>query len=167
MTKCIIIMSWSYFTTVTDWVINNCVILLSISWCPTNYFRGMLRVALITIREYVRSCLNYFMLNLIVCKTIKCHVKKLNIWHFHPSGKIYLIEEPWIEEQTTNWPKEKEQKGKQRTTKQYTETTDRVTRVPLEAGMNSCAPEGLAVSAPHVTPVVWLLNDTSMIYTNG
>jgi hypothetical protein len=152
-------MSWSYFTIVTDWVINNCVILLSISWCPaiTNYFRGMLREALITVGEYARSCLNYFMLNLIVCNTIKCHVKKLNIWHFHPSGRIYLIEEPWIEVQTTKWPKEKGQNGKQRTTKQYTETTDRVIRAPLKAGVNLCAPEGLAVSAPHVAPVVLLL----------
>ena len=29
--------------------------------------------------------------------------------------------------------------------------------------VHSCAPEGLAVPAPHVTPVVVLLNDTNII----
>jgi hypothetical protein len=40
------------------------------------------------------------------------------------------------EEQTTQWPKEKVQKDKQRSTK------DRVTRNPLKTGVNSGAPEG-------------------------
>ena len=36
------------------------------------------------------------------------------------------------EGQTTQWPKEKGQKDKQRSTKHYTETKDRVTRTPLK-----------------------------------
>jgi hypothetical protein len=62
---------------------------------------------------------------------------------------------PYIEEeQITQWPKEKEQKDKQRPTKHTHKTKDRVTR--LKAGMNSCAQEGYAVPAPLVTPAVLL-----------
>jgi len=38
------------------------------------------------------------------------------------------------EEQTTQWPKEKVQKDKQRSTKHTYKTKDRVTRTPLKAG---------------------------------
>jgi len=38
------------------------------------------------------------------------------------------------EEQTTQWPKEKVQKDKQRSTKHTYKTEDRVTRTPLETG---------------------------------
>jgi IS5 family transposase len=38
------------------------------------------------------------------------------------------------EEQTTQWPKEKEQKDKQRSTKHTHKTKDRVTRTPLKTG---------------------------------
>jgi hypothetical protein len=37
----------------------------------------------------------------------------------------------YIEEQTTQWPKEKVQKDKQRSTKHTYKTKDRVTRTPL------------------------------------
>jgi hypothetical protein len=46
------------------------------------------------------------------------------------------------QEQTTQWPKEKAQKDKQRSTKRTHKTKDRVTRTPLKPGMNSGAPEG-------------------------
>ena len=50
---------------------------------------------------------------------------------------------PYIkEEQTKQWPKEKVQKDKQRSTKYKYKTKDRVTRTPLKTGVNSCAPEG-------------------------
>ena len=50
---------------------------------------------------------------------------------------------PYIkEEQTTQWPKEKLQKDKQRSTKHIYKTKDRVTRTPLKTGVNSGAPEG-------------------------
>ena len=38
----------------------------------------------------------------------------------------------YIEEQTTQWPKEKVQKDKQRSTKHTYKTKDRVTRTPLK-----------------------------------
>ena len=38
------------------------------------------------------------------------------------------------EEQTTQWPKEKVQKDKQRSTKHTHKTKDRVTRTPLKPG---------------------------------
>ena len=42
---------------------------------------------------------------------------------------------PYIEkEQTTQWPKEKVQKDKKRSTKHTHKTDDRVTRTPLRAG---------------------------------
>ena len=45
------------------------------------------------------------------------------------------------EEQKTQWPKEKVQKDKQRSTKHTYKTKDRVTRTPLKPRMNSGAPE--------------------------
>ena len=47
------------------------------------------------------------------------------------------------EGQTTQWPKEKGQNDKQRSTKQIHKTKDRVTRTPLKTGgWGSGAPEG-------------------------
>jgi hypothetical protein len=46
------------------------------------------------------------------------------------------------EEQTTQRPKEKVQKDKQRSTKHTYKTKDRVTRTQLKTGVNSGAPEG-------------------------
>jgi len=39
-------------------------------------------------------------------------------------------------------------------------TKDQATRILLKPGMNSGAPEGLAVPAPHMAPVVLLLLQT-------
>jgi len=62
---------------------------------------------------------------------------------------------PYIEEeQTTQWPKENKQKDKQRSTQHTHKTKDRVTRTPLKPRVNSGAPEGWAVSAPLMAPVV-------------
>ena len=44
---------------------------------------------------------------------------------------------PYIEEQTTQCPKVKVQKDKQRSTKHTYKTKDRVTRTPLKPGINS------------------------------
>jgi hypothetical protein len=41
---------------------------------------------------------------------------------------------PYIEEQTTQWPKEKVKKDKQRFTKHTHKTKERVTRTPLKTG---------------------------------
>ena len=61
---------------------------------------------------------------------------------------------PYIEEQTTQWPREKVQNDKQRSTKHTHKTKDWVTRTPLKIGVNSGAPEGYLVPAPLVAPVV-------------
>jgi len=45
-------------------------------------------------------------------------------------------------QKTTQWPKEKGQKDKQRSTKHTNKTKDQVTRTPLKTGVNSWAPEG-------------------------
>ena len=54
------------------------------------------------------------------------------------------------EKQTTQSPKEKIQKDKQRSTKHTHEAKDRVTRTPLKLGVSSGAPEGYTVPAPLV-----------------
>ena len=69
---------------------------------------------------------------------------------------------PYIEEeQTTQWPKEKIQKDKQRSTKHTYKTKDRVTRTPLKTGgelrcsgrvSSSCSTSG----TPHVNLVTTL-----------
>ena len=43
-------------------------------------------------------------------------------------------QKPYIKEQTTQWPKEKVQKDKQRSTKHTHKTKDLVTRAPLKTG---------------------------------
>ena len=56
---------------------------------------------------------------------------------------------PYIkEEQTTQRPKEKVQKDKQRSTKHTHKVKDRVTQTPLKTGVNSSVP------APLVAPIV-------------
>jgi hypothetical protein len=49
---------------------------------------------------------------------------------------------PYIEDQTTQWPKEKVQKDKQRSTKHTHKTKDRVRRTVLRPEVNAGAPEG-------------------------
>jgi hypothetical protein len=60
------------------------------------------------------------------------------VWRYQRGNQNPYIEE----EQTTQWPKEKVQKNKQRSTKHTYKTKDRVTRIPLKTGENSGAPEG-------------------------
>jgi hypothetical protein len=52
------------------------------------------------------------------------------IWRYQRSNQNPYIEE----EQTTQWPKEKVQNDKQRSTKHTHKTNDRVTRTPLKTG---------------------------------
>jgi hypothetical protein len=59
-----------------------------------------------------------------------------------------------IEWQTTQWSKEKGQNNRQISTKHTHKAKDQVTRTPLKNGMNSGAPEGHAVPATLVVPVV-------------
>jgi hypothetical protein len=55
---------------------------------------------------------------------------KRRVWRYQRSNQKPYIEE----EQTTQWPKEKVQKDKQRSTKYTYKTKDRVTRTPLTTG---------------------------------
>ena len=67
---------------------------------------------------------------------MKVHKKTLKI---SKGGNQNLYIE---EEQTTQWPKEKVQEDKQRSTKHTYKTKDRVRRTPIKTGVNSGAPEG-------------------------
>ena len=58
--------------------------------------------------------------------------------------------------ETKQWPKEKGQKDKQRSTKHTHKTKDQVTWTPLKTGVNSGVPEWWAVPAPLVAHVVLL-----------
>jgi len=75
---------------------------------------------------------------------------------FMKSKKSY--QNPYIEEeQTTQWPKEKVQKVKQRSTKHTHKTKDRVRRTPLKIGgelgcsgrvSSSCCTSGMLSATP-------------------
>ena len=95
--------------------------------------------------------------NRIINVSILIEKGRVTIWHIYI--KIYLElrrvcryqrdnQNPYIEEeQTTQWPKEKVQKDKQRSTKHTYKTKDRVTQTTLKTGVNSCSPEGRVSSS--------------------
>ena len=82
----------------------------------------------------------------------------MKIFYFGSRREVWRYQRgnhnPYIEGQTKQWPKEKVQKNKQRSTKHTYKTKDGITWTPLKPGVNSGAPEELAVSAPLVAPVV-------------
>jgi hypothetical protein len=58
------------------------------------------------------------------------HFEKRRVWRYQRSNQ-----NPYIEEaQTTQWPNEKVQKDKQRSTKHTYKQKDRITRTPLKTG---------------------------------
>jgi hypothetical protein len=59
------------------------------------------------------------------------------VWRYQRDNHNPYIEE----EQTTQWPKEKVQKEKQRSTKHAYKTKDRVTRTSLKTGGELSTPE--------------------------
>ena len=66
----------------------------------------------------------------LICRRIHKYAKVLRrVWRSQRGNQ-----NPHIEEQTTQWPKEKVQKDKQRSTKHTYRTKDRVTRAPLKTG---------------------------------
>ena len=69
-----------------------------------------------------------------IYKNVLKRVRKYQTGNQNP----YYIEK----EQTTQLPKEKVQKDKQRSTKHKHKTKDRVTWTPLKIGVNLGAPEG-------------------------
>jgi hypothetical protein len=63
---------------------------------------------------------------------------------------------PYIEEQTTQWPKEKKiQKDKQRSTKYTYKTKDRVTRTPLKTDDVSILKSRVKLSNWHGHVIIW------------
>jgi hypothetical protein len=62
------------------------------------------------------------------------HLARMNntrrVWRYQRGNQNRYIEE----EQTTQWPEEKAQKDKQRSTKHTQKTKDRITRAPLKTG---------------------------------
>ncbi len=60
------------------------------------------------------------------------------VWRYQRGNQNPYIEE----EEKAQWPKEKVQNDKQRSTKQTFKTKDRVTRTPLKPRETSSAPEG-------------------------
>ena len=64
------------------------------------------------------------------CVTIGNNLRR--VWKYQRGNQ-----NPYIEEQTTQWPKEKGQKYKQRSTKHTYITKDHVTQAPLKTGISS------------------------------
>jgi hypothetical protein len=82
------------------------------------------------------------------------------VWRYQRGNQNLYIEE----EQTTQWPKEKLQKDKQRSTKHTYKTKDRVTRTPLKTGgelrcsgkvSSSCSTSGTRRVNLVTNPVIW------------
>ena len=79
-------------------------------------------------KDYVKSWFTYLNVDMYVNVLVWRRV-----WRY-----LMGNQNPYIEEQTTQWPKEKVKKDKQRFTKHTHKTKDRVTRTPLKtAGVNS------------------------------
>jgi hypothetical protein len=68
-----------------------------------------------------------YTINAIFCLILE---SKRRVWRYQRGNQNLYIEE----EQTTQWPKEKVQKDKQRSTKYTYKTKDRVTWTPLKTG---------------------------------
>ena len=89
----------------------------------------------------IRSCktLNYTQNTTVLSLTktyiiqkipLPCYWRTRRVWRYQRGNPNPYIEE----EQTTQWPKEKVQKDKQRSTKNAYKTKDRVTRTSLKTG---------------------------------
>ena len=97
------------------------------------------------------------------------------VWRYQRGNQNLYIEE----EQTTQWPKEKVQKDKQRYTKHTHKIKDRVTRTPLKTGgelrcsgrvSSSCSTSGTrCVNLKNTNPVIsheWVIVKLMIIYIN-
>ena len=74
----------------------------------------------------------------VFCRTKVCVRALRRVWRYQSGNQNPYFEE----EQTTQWPKEKVQKDKQRSTKHTHKIKDRVTPTPLKTEVNSGAPGG-------------------------
>ena len=83
------------------------------------------------------------------------------IWRYQRGNQNLYIEE----EQTTQWPKEKVQKGKQRSIKHIHKTKDRVTRTPLKTGcIFNLAWSKCHVRYCHHFPVIFYTGSVVIVY---
>ena len=73
------------------------------------------------------------------------------VWRHQRGNQNLYIEE----EQTTQWPKEKVQKDKQRSTKHTCKTKDRVTRTTLKTGGGGGGGGGVNPGAPDERFVIY------------
>jgi hypothetical protein len=71
---------------------------------------------------------------------------------------------PHIEEQTTQWPKDKVQKDK-RHTKHTHKTTDRATRTPLKAGGELMCSQLVITVIFSACPIVQCTDDSTRLHT--
>ena len=103
----------------------------------TSYFLLVKSVTFSILRHWFTSRLKgelniYFLLH----RFWRCflHCGERRVWRYQMGNQ-----NPYIEKgQTTQWPKEKVQKDKQRSTRHTHKTKDRVTRTPLKIEVNSC-----------------------------
>jgi hypothetical protein len=92
-----------------------------------------------------------------------CFEKKKEKWKKEPQYIWRWVwryqwgnQNPYIEKgQTTQWPREKGQKDKQRNTKHTHKTKDRVTKPPLKPGMTSGTLEASAENKPKLLISGW------------
>ena len=81
--------------------------------------------------ELPRQLLEKFLVSpLLSEKKTHCRISSKRVWRYQRGNQNPYIEE----EQTTQWPKEKGQKDKQRSTKHTHKIKDRVTRTSLKTG---------------------------------
>ena len=90
---------------------------------------GIWKLCLKSINDFDKIGLKYYM---------KMQINQRRVWRYQRGNQNPHIEEEW----TTQWPKEKGQKDKQRSTKHTYKTKDRVKRAPLRPEVNSGALEG-------------------------
>ena len=97
-------------------------------------------------------------------------IKASRVWRSQRGNQNPYIEE----EQTTQWPKEKVQKDKQRSTKHTYKTKDRVTRTPLKTGDELRCPGMVGSSCStsitrrgNLVKSVWFLHWFSVLHEHG
>ena len=82
------------------------------------------------------------------------------VWRYQRNNLNPYIEE----EQTTQWPKEKVQRDKQRSTKHTHTTKDRVTRTPQQTGgEHRCSGRVFSSISQFIHVVIWQIKNSKSI----
>ena len=122
----------------------HCTIVLLFFWFHSTDYKVLFQTQIISMRPFHDI---YQSWNSNILKSnYSSHRRR--VWKYQRGNQ-----NPYIEEQTTHWLKEKVQKDKKRSTKHTHKTKGRVTRTLLKTGVNSGASEGFSVPAPIVAPV--------------